>query len=69
MKKLKLDIADIQVLSFTVATTKGGGTVNAHDPGFDDTVDMVNGTTTLKNTDCISCPYCVDEPLGPAGPG
>ncbi|HEU4559611.1 MAG TPA: hypothetical protein VFS20_17295 [Longimicrobium sp.] len=70
MKKLKLDLAEIQVLSFTVDSAKGGGTVNAHnpDPYTTDYNDVVNGTTTLKNTDCNSCPFCLDEPIGPAGP-
>jgi hypothetical protein len=69
VKKLKLDLAEIQVSSFTVEAAKGGGTVNAHnpEPGFttDFNTDGMYGTTTLKNTDCISCPYCVDEPIGP----
>lgn len=69
MKKLKLDLAQIQVLSFTVETAKGGGTVNAHntEPDFTTDVDfdVLYGTTTLKATDCPSCPFCVDEPIGP----
>lgn len=69
MKKLKLDLAQIQVVSFAATTTNGGGTVNAYDtnpnPNTDVDCDVLYGTTTLKNTDCISCPYCVDEPIGP----
>ena len=67
MKKLKLDLAQIKVDSFAVATKNGGGTVNAHDPyNFTDVdCDVLFGTTTLKNTDCNSCPFCVDEPIGP----
>ncbi|HEX6041660.1 hypothetical protein [Longimicrobium sp.] len=70
MKKLKLDITDIQVLSFTVETEKGAGTVNAHltEPAITTEFQEVYGGTTLKNTDCNSCPFCVDEPIGPAGP-
>lgn len=67
MKKLKLELADIQVISFTVETEKGAGTVNAHitEPAITGEFEGVYGTTTLKNTDCNSCPYCVDEPIGP----
>ncbi|HEU4559610.1 MAG TPA: hypothetical protein VFS20_17290 [Longimicrobium sp.] len=67
MKKLKLDLAEIQVFSFTVGTAKGGGTVNAHnpDPFTTDYNDVVHGTTTLNASHCASCPECLDEPMGP----
>jgi hypothetical protein len=69
VKKLKLDLAQIQVLSFTVEAAKGGGTVNGHGDTFD--FDVVYGDTAgTSGTDihmtCSSCPrYCLDEPIGP----
>lgn len=69
MKKLKLDVAQIQVLSFTIETPKGGGTVNAHntEPGLTDgDADVLYGTTTINASHCPSCPYyCFDADTNP----
>jgi len=73
VKKLRLDIAEIQVLSLTVEAAKGVGTVNTHitEPGFTTDFDGVYDTTAgTSGTDihmtCASCPrYCLDEPIGP----
>ena len=61
MKKLKLDLDQIQVVSFTTETTKGGGTVN----GFSADTDIGCGGTG-GNTDVGgSCRYCLPELISP----
>jgi hypothetical protein len=66
MKKLKLDIAQIQVLSFTVGTARGGGTVNAHETEDMDGLFTTSGT--LVQMSCASsCAeyYCFDANTNP----
>jgi hypothetical protein len=68
MKKLKLDLAQIQVLSFTVETVQGTGTVNAHGTeDFDGVFDTTVSTSgTAINMSCASCPYyCFDANTNP----
>jgi hypothetical protein len=66
MKKLKLDLAQIRVLSFEVKTAKGSGTVNAHGDGD---VDVMSATgITYEQMSCASsCPeyYCFDANTNP----
>jgi hypothetical protein len=65
MKKLKLDLAQIKVLSFTVETAKGGGTVNAHETGD---FGVFNTSGTWVQMSCASsCPeyYCFDANTHP----
>lgn len=58
MKKLKLDLDQVQVVSFTMETTKGsGGTVNGFAP------DTVVGCGDGQTDGGASCNYCQPEPL------
>lgn len=58
MRKLKLDLDQIQVVSFTMETPKGsGGTVNGFAP--DTQVGCGDGHTDGG----WSCRYCLPEPI------
>ncbi len=69
MKKLKLNVEQIQVLSFTVQTPRGGGTVNAYGAGDFDDVNTFSPTSgTYVQMSCASsCPeyYCFDANTNP----
>lgn len=57
MKKLRLDLDQIRVLSFTVETTeRGGGTVEALSPDTD--VGCGHGTN-----DSCTCRFCLPMPI------
>ncbi len=59
MKKLKLNLDQIQVLSFTVETAEGGtGTVKAFEPNTD--VGCGHGT---RDFDSCTCQYCPIMPI------
>ncbi len=60
MRKLKLDLDQIQVVSFTVETLKGnGGTVN----GFAPDTEIGCGGTGGQTDGGASCRYCLPEPI------
>jgi hypothetical protein len=60
MRKLKLDLDQIQVVSFTMATPKGsGGTVN----GFAPDTEVGCGGTGGQTDAGWSCRYCLPEPV------
>jgi hypothetical protein len=57
MRKLKLDLDEIQVLSFTVEMPEGsGGTVEARSPDTD--VGCGHGTN-----DSCTCRFCLPMPI------
>lgn len=63
MRKLKLKLDQIEVLSFDVAGTKGsGGTVHAHTYTYDSGVECETG----RQDSCYSCPappWCDPQPI------
>lgn len=60
MKKLKLDLDQIQVVSFAVETAKGsGGTVE----GFSPDTEIGCGGTGACTENGWSCRYCFPEPI------
>jgi hypothetical protein len=67
MKKLKLDLDEIQVVSFTVETTQGnGGTVNGHSGelscGSTADTDLGCGGTSGQSDRGWSCHICLPMP-------
>ena len=62
MKKLKLDLDHIQVISFTMEPTRGSrGTVN----GFEPDTDIGCGGGGATQDGAGSCRFCLPEPIGP----
>lgn len=60
MKKLKLDLNQIQVTSFTMEPAKGGGgTVN----GFAPDTEVGCGGTGGQTDGGASCRFCLPEPI------
>ena len=61
MKKLKLALDEVQVVSFEVETAgRSGGTVNGFAP--DTQVGCGGGGTNYDDT-CKSCRFCLPEPI------
>ncbi|HEU4562770.1 MAG TPA: hypothetical protein VFS20_33380 [Longimicrobium sp.] len=58
MKKLKLDLDQVQVVSFTVESTQGnGGTVNGHSAN----TDLGCGGTGWQTQEGWSCRVCLPD--------